>query len=146
MTDITTVWDSAANQGDWAMDGAALATGSDLATAVLISIFSDRQALPDDVIPDGTANRRGWWADSADRPIGSRLWLLSRAKQTGETRARAQDYIAEAVQWLIDDGVVIRFDLMVEWTRPGMLGVQLTAYKRDGSNEAMNFSWVWGNT
>lgn len=56
-----------------------------LDTAVIISLFTDRRALEDDATPDFTENRRGWWGDTYDaqqRPIGSRLWLLSREKQT----------------------------------------------------------------
>lgn len=121
-----------------------LQSGNDLETAILISLFTDREANPGDVIPDGTGDARGWVGDQdQDYQIGSRLWLLSRAKQTLETLQRASDYIAEALQWLIDDGVVARFDITVEWTRPSMLGARIVAYSGDGAIVPMNFSWVW---
>jgi phage gp46-like protein len=144
MSDNLTTWVPALGRGDWLLSGAQLAAGGDLQTAILISIFSDRAANPDDVIPDGSGDPRGWVGDlDQDYPIGSRLWLLSRAKQTGETLARAQDYIAEALQWLIDDGVVAKFDILVEWTRASQLGANVIAYKTDGTNTALNFLSVW---
>lgn len=124
--------------------GGDLQTGDDLATAILISLFTDRMAEPDDAITDGTNDPRGWWGDQFSTvPIGSRLWLLDRSKQTQETLQRAYDYIIEALQWLIDDGVVAKFDVRVEWTKSGMLGAQVIAYKQDGSTVAAAYSWAW---
>lgn len=144
MSDTTTVWDVANARGDWQQAGALLTTGDDLATSILISLFTDRQAAPEDVIPDGSGDPRGWWGDLGETtPIGSRLWLLSREKQTQQTLQRAYDYIVEAVQWLIDDGVVAKFDVYVEWTKASELGAQVVAYKQDGSTVATAYSWAW---
>ena len=141
MSDTSTIWRDF-TRGDWVMNGAQLQSGGDLTTAVLISLFTDRQARSDDVIPDGTTDQRGWWADS-DVLIGSRLWLLNRAKQTTETLNRAVDYISEALQWLIDDGAVQRFNISVQWMAPGQLGARLIAHRSDGTSVAMNYGWAW---
>jgi phage gp46-like protein len=143
MADISTIWSPVNLRGDWLLAGTQLQSGQDLVSAVLISLFSDRIANPDDVIPDGTNDPRGWWGDDAAHPIGSRLWLLSRAKQTTDTLARAQTYIAEALQWLIDDGVVARFDIYVEWTRASFLGARVVAYKNDGTTLSTSFQSAW---
>jgi len=142
-TDITIFWDAMNNRGDWAVRGADLATGGDLETAILVSLFTDRMAAPDDEIPDGSGDPRGWWGDDGTNQIGSRLWLLRRAKQTDETLQRAYDYVAEALQWLIDDGVVVKFDITVEWTRASMLGMNVIAYQQDGTSVATSYSWAW---
>ncbi len=144
MSDISTVWAGPMQaSGDWQIAAPDLLSGNDLQTAVLISLFSDRVAQPDDVIPDGTADPRGWWADDPQYPIGSRLWLLSRSKQTSETLAAAQDYIVEALQWLIDDGVVAAVDVLVQWARPSMLSAQINVRRTDGITQALNFAWAW---
>lgn len=143
MSDILTTWDVANLRGDWVLSGADLQADSGLQTAMLISVFTDRRAANDDVIPDGTGDPRGWWGDDDTRPIGSRLWLLSRAKQTGETLMRAKDYLTEALQWLIDDGAVAKFDIVVAWVSPSLLGAQVTAYRQDGTNVAANFNYSW---
>lgn len=144
MSDIATIWVPDLGRGDWVQDGAALKGGEDLATAVLISIFTDRVANSDDPIPDGSGDPRGWWADAGERyPIGSRLWLLERAKQTAETAARAKDYIVEAVQWLINDGVAATIDVTTAWIAPTRLGAQVVVNRHDGTSVALNFANVW---
>ncbi|SIT50433.1 Mu-like prophage protein gp46 [Paraburkholderia piptadeniae] len=144
MADTKTAWDPTLGRGDWVLSGALLQTGDDLETAVLISLFSDRQAAADDEIPDGTTNPRGWWGDlDSDTQIGSRLWLLSRAKQTTETLQRANDYIVEALQWLIDDGVVASFDIAVEWTQAGRLGALIVAHKTNGTTTSVAYQSLW---
>lgn len=98
---------------DWAIAAGDLAVDDGLDTAVAISLWTDRLANADDVIPDGTGDRRGWGGDAylpllasgAPDHIGSRLWLLSRALEILETAQRAQAYCREALQWLLDDGV-----------------------------------------
>ncbi len=144
MSDISVIWDPASGHGDWSLMGAQLRADTDLETAILISLFTDRVANPDDVIPDGSSDPRGWWGDlDEDYAIGSRLWLLSRAKQTPETLAHAQDYISEALQWLIDDDVVAHFDIATEWTAKSLLGARIIAYKQNGAKLALNYTWVW---
>jgi phage gp46-like protein len=143
--DATISWDATNQHGDWAMNGPVLATGHDLQTAIIISIFSDRLAQPDDVIADGSNDPRGWWADT-DVRIGSRIWLLRRAKQTPETLQRAFDYLCEALQWMLDDGVVGQFVINVQWVRRSFLGAQITAFKQDGTTLATGrYAWVWND-
>lgn len=144
MSDITTVWIPALGRGDWVLKGADLQAGRDLTTSVLISIFTDRVANTDDVISDASGDPRGWWGDAGEAyPIGSRLWLLEREKQTDETASRARDYITEALKWLLDDGVVARFDIDAQWRAPSQLAASVVAYRQDGSTVAMNFANVW---
>jgi phage gp46-like protein len=145
MSDITTVWNVPDMRGDWMLAGPSLQSGDDLATAVLISLFTDRLALPSDPTTDG--DRRGWWGDtggdSTQYPIGSRLWLLDRVKGPEDVPQRAQDYAAEALQWLIDDGVVASFNITPQWVSPHRLDLAVIANRADGSRVAMNFPQVW---
>lgn len=142
VSDIRTVWNVQQSQGDWELSGAQLLDGDDLATAALISFFSERQANNDDEIPDGTKNRRGWWADPT---LGSRLWLLEREKLTRETARRAKDYGEESLQWLVDDGVIAAYEVTAEVVArvPGRLVMGVTLFRTDGTKVALNFVWVW---
>ena len=114
---------------DIEQQGFGVAGESGLRTAVIISLFTDRRANDDDVIPDGSNDRRGWWANP---DIGSRLWLLSREKETQETFDRAVLYTREALQWLFDDGVALSVDVSGEWVRRGVLGLVVTIGLPDG--------------
>lgn len=145
MPDISLIWDVDNSRGDWQLLGPVLVTGNDIASATLISLFTDRIANPDDVIPDGTDDPRGWWGDlGEDKPIGSRLWLLSRAKQTQETLNNAVDYAKEALEWFVDDGVAARIDVFAQWVRTSFLGLQVILYNQDGTTIAsLSYAWAW---
>ena len=153
MPDISIVWDVAAMRGDWQMVGAQLATGNDLYTAMLVSLFSDRIASADFVPPDGSTDLRGWWADSyTGDPIGSRLWQLMRAKKVGQTTLlrQAEDFCQEALQWLLDDGVVATMTINAFWLNGTALGIAITVTQPGGNtsrlavrNIAGNWQWVW---
>lgn len=155
--DIALVPDFADLSFDLAMAGPDLQTDAGLKTAVIVSLFTDRLAEPDDVIPDGTDNRRGWWGDlfPADpkppvKPdlIGSRLWLLSREKQTEVTRQRAIGYCREALQWLVDDGVALGIAVTAEWRGLGQLGLGIQISRRNQRGQPVNhqFDLVWQQT
>lgn len=145
MTDITIVWTG--TRGDYVLSGADLLSSNDLQTAMLISLFTDREAAVDDVPPDGSTDPRGWWGDDGgDAPrIGSRLWLLDRSKRMPEVLARAKSYAAEALQWMVDDGVVASFDITADWLAYPLhgFGLRVVALKNDGRTVAMAFNWAW---
>jgi phage gp46-like protein len=148
MSDIQTLWNTATMRGDWAVANGALVSSADVETAVLISLFTDRLALADDQIPDapqlGMANRRGWWGDQdPNYLIGSRLWLLDRVKGPLNVAQRAEDYAKEALQWMLDDGVVAKFDIKATWVPLTRLDLVVVAHRKDGSvisNQSIN---VW---
>lgn len=81
---------------------------STIRTAVEISLLSYARAQDGDPIPAG-ANAHGWWGDAyADQPgdsFGSRLWTLV-GLAPAEIIERAPGLAEEALQWLIDDGLV----------------------------------------
>jgi phage gp46-like protein len=119
-----------------------------LVRAVLISLFTWRRANADDTLPDPKGFRMGWWGDSypavANDRIGSRLWLLARAKLTLTTVQRAQDYAEEALQWLIDDGVAARIAVRAERQGLSTLALQCTLYAADGTaNAVLRFDNLW---
>lgn len=116
----------------------------DLLTAVIVSLFSNRVAAPDDDI-DGV-DRMGWWGDSyatvnGDK-IGSRLWELARSKQTQDTLNRAQQYCVEALQWLVDDGVAESFTVETANNGDAILAIAVNIYKPTGTS-TFNFQYVW---
>ena len=151
MTDVALIWDQAIARGDIAVSGGDLARDDGLRTAVLISLFTDALARPDDEIPDGTDDRRGWWGnlplagEPAD-PIGSRLWLLARAKRTEETRRRAQTYAQDALAWMVADGVAAAVTVTAEWAgdRGDHLQLHIVIDRRSGgrtAREAFMVQW-----
>lgn len=118
-----------------------------LVRAVVISLLTWRRANADDVLPADA--RQGWWGDSlADVPgdrIGSRLWLLARENLTAATVARAREYCAEALQWLVDDGVAAALDVQAERVGIDRLGiVVMVTRSRGAASVSIRFDNVWG--
>lgn len=115
-----------------------------LETAVFISLFTDHRAGVDDVLPEDAGvqsllppDRRGWCGDALPEvpgdKIGSRLWLLKRAKQTEETRRRAIFYAEEALQWMIDDGLALEISVAAEWAAFQYLRLTVDLLQADGT-------------
>ena len=125
---------------DCGMEAGDLVAEGSLHTAVILSLFLDRRADDDDILPNGSDDRRGWWADtvasmtdygiggglaSGDR-IGSRLWLLSREKQLAGVLDRARYYAEEALAWLVEDGVATAVRVVATNPRQGWLTLEVT--------------------
>lgn len=135
---LTPVFDIAIEDGDLVAD-------ESLQTAVTLSLYLDRRAKADDVLPDGTTDRRGWWADAwpsvEDDRIGSRLWLLWREKDLAEVRRLAEDYAREALAWLIDDRIAESVQAEADTLASGVLRLRITIRQGDGSDR--HFQYVW---
>jgi len=144
MVDIALTWSNDIWRGDWSLtpDGT-LADDRDLETSVLLSIFTDRTAEPGDEIPDdGTI--RGWWADAYRRyPLGSRLWLLARSKQTETVRKKAEEYSRESLQWMIDSQAARTVTTKAAWIARGMLELIIEVTPPAGERRLWRFVMPW---
>lgn len=147
MSDMQLTWDPNIFQGDVIIAMGDLATKNELETAVLVSLFTWRRAQPDDPLPYDGSPLQGWWGDSfADveqDQIGSKLWLLSREKLTQETMNRAREYIREALQWMLDDGVATQVDVSLEKRDAWTLAILVTIYRRSGQIVPLRFEHQW---
>jgi len=132
---------------DVGLAGPDLATDDGLETAVLVSLFTDRRSEPDDRLPDGSDDLRGWWGDTfADQPndrIGSRLWLLGREKQTSAVVERAREYAKEALAWLIADGAAKSVTVAAEIATTGVLALAIEIERPDTSQISYRYSYAW---
>lgn len=110
--DAALIYDPEARRCDLAIgDDGDLVIDDTPITAILLSVGLDRRAAEDDPLPAGRseylagagiAERRGWAGDALDpagERIGSRLWLLDRAKATETTRQLFQMWLEEALAW-----------------------------------------------
>jgi phage gp46-like protein len=114
-----------------------------LTRAVVISLFTWRRAGPDDDVDHPT----GWWGDTYptiqnDR-IGSRLYQLRRTTLTNQLVVLVRGIIREALQWMTDDGVAARVDILAERLNKDRLALGITIYQRDGTRHNLNFDDIW---
>lgn len=140
-----TRWDAAACLGDWSIAAAddpvnpgGLGADRQIASAVIISLFTDRRA-PEGWRPE-VADRRGWWGDGvapegeAPEPIGSWLWLLRNEVATPANADLAKGYAQAALAWMLRDGVAVRIDVtsgIIDQPERG-LWLNIDIYGRDG--------------
>ncbi|MEM1046491.1 MAG: phage GP46 family protein [Pseudomonadota bacterium] len=153
MVDIRTVFDPSDFVADYLLlPSGQLDNSRDIATAIVISLFTDRRADDTDVLPLGETDRRGVWSDVNGLDLygvarqGSRLWLLAREKVVEDVRVRAEFYITEALQWMIDLGVVARFAIDVAFAGPvetRRLEACITAFRADGTRVDLRFERLW---
>jgi phage gp46-like protein len=132
------------------VDGQQISTGTvpdePLVRAVIVSLFTWRRANPDDELP--STDLMGWWGDSyadvqGDR-IGSRLWLLSRAVLTADTVRRAEEYVREALQWLLDDQVATSLQVSAQRVGLSALSVSVLVTRAEsGQVVSLRFADVW---
>lgn len=117
-----------------------------LRTAIVISLFTDARADDGDALPTTDTDRRGWWADTfaedGDR-IGSRLWLLSRAKQTDETLELARGYARTALDWLIADGIASAVDVATSWHAMGVMRLDVVLTPATDGAAAERYALFW---
>ena len=78
-----------------------------LDTALDMSVLEQRRADASEV--PRPELRRGWWGNTLNDlyfEIGSKLWLLSQARKTQSTLNSAEDYVQNALEWMLEDDLV----------------------------------------
>lgn len=140
---------------DWAVEAGDLAKCCTLEVAVLLSLYTDRDA-PDGVdVPEGLRPHIWWgqayWGqvfaaaglDIGDIQLGSLRWLLVREKATEQTKARSIQYDRDALDWMITLGLAEAIDVQAEWSAPGHLATTIIITKPDGLAEKYQAFWEY---
>lgn len=126
------------------------------ADAVLVALNTDALADESDVLPDPRSDdRRGWWGDlDAKRiwngwPIGSKLWLLHRAKivdgdaREGATILRVERYIRDALQPFIDQKLCSRIDVAAQQDNDMRISALITIYRGPRQAIQLQYQPLW---
>jgi phage gp46-like protein len=127
-----------------------------LATAVNLALNTDAVAASTDILPDPrSSDLRGWWGDLDAKkiwggwPIGSKLWLLTRAKivgpgaSEGPTVIRVKNYIMTALQPFIDNRICSNVTVDVATNRLNQITAAITIYRGPKSAIQLNFDPLW---
>lgn len=119
-----------------------------LHTAILLCLMSDRRAEPNDFIPDGSGDPRGWPGDAIDSsiaPLGSRLWQLRRRELTAAVADLAAVFAREALQTLLDQKAAAAVDVSAAANlAAGRLELTVRLFRQAGALAAsMNFWILW---
>lgn len=113
--------------------------------AALISLATDRQAEPDDRLPVGELDRRGWWADAfGDEKIGSRLWLLEAETASEESARRAAEYVEESLAWMVADGRADAIEVETGKGPDGRVTIRVELVKGAERVTVLDAADLWG--
>lgn len=134
--------------GDLVLSGQDLARDDGLESAVLVSLFTDRRADPEQLrAGDDATDLRGWWGDFNPDVVGdqsgSLLWLLQREKQTRETLARARQYAEQALAWMVQDRVARRVTVTTEYGGPGVMRIGVEIDRPDSTRVRYQYDYEW---
>ncbi|QZA99300.1 phage GP46 family protein [Pseudomonas mandelii] len=134
--------------GELLLSGFDLARDDGLQTAVIISLFTDRRASPEQIpveLPQD--DLRGYWGDIANATpsdqTGSLLWLLAREKQLPQILGRAQQYCREALAWMVEDLVATRVEVTAEFVAQGWMLILVDIFRPTGSPVRYRFNYEW---
>jgi phage gp46-like protein len=146
---LALIYDRATRHADLAFAAGGLVLDATPLSAALVSLLSDRRARPDDPLPlpaeptltpDILNPRRGWAGDALDeggQRCGSRLWLLSRARESGRTRDRAETYAREALAWAAPLGLTVSAEWIEGQVRAGAVAGVLGYRARIGRDDLL---------
>lgn len=103
-----------------------------LESNVILSLFLDRRANPEEV--DDGADLRGFWGDAFNEgdQTGSKLWTLRRAKVTPDVLRAARDYALQSLKWMKDDKVASRIEVEAQRAGTYTLHLSVTIHRPDG--------------
>lgn len=145
MTDIRLVYDNTKMECDWVITNGDLDADADLETAVLFSLFTDAPAPSGTLTPDGSNDLRGCWIDGMENfQMGSILWTIEGAKKQGNSLlTHARTICEQALQWLVDDGIVGSITVQTSWLNATSLNIVIQLTKPDGDGLSFQYAWAW---
>lgn len=127
-----------------------------LQSAVIIALGSDALAAATDPLPGlDETDRGGWWGDLDAQeiwdgwPVGSKLWLLRRAKissslaSDGGTVFRASSYARAAIQPFIDKQIASAADVGAERTDVSRIDVSVLLKRGPDPAVALRYAELW---
>lgn len=129
-----------------------------LQTAVIVALGTDARAAATDALPNpGDDDLRGWWGDLdaatiwGGWPIGIKLWLLQRAKITGEgaaegpTVGKVQNYINATLRPFVQAKIVTSFTALVTRADRSEIDAAITLYRGPKPSVALQWQALWNN-
>lgn len=143
--DVQLVFDSDEMAADIALESGELLADNGLQTALLLALFCDARATPEELERAGLDDPRGWWGDALGEvegdEYGSKLWLLAREKETPETLQRAREFCELALAFLVADGIAQSVSVAASWKARGVLSLVVEIQRPNLPRERFAFVW-----
>ncbi len=114
-----------------------------LETAILISLFTDKRADDADVLPPGEEDKRGWWGDTPNYQMGSKIWLSMASKTTPDVLNDIKQYALGCIQWTITDGLSVGNEVEVSRIDTYTMSVEIKITEPSGEQQFYKYSYNW---
>lgn len=151
VTNLDGIW------ADWLLKpNGSLDESEELVNLVKVALLTFGLADTDDILPDpDSTDRCGWWGDLDAEiiwdgwPIGSKLWLLSRAKilpaasKEGSTLVRAEQYCRVALAPLIDNRICSYINVVATRADIQRINVAVTVFRGPLQQIELRFQNLW---
>jgi phage gp46-like protein len=130
--------------------------GKSLQSAMIVALGTNARADVSDPLPDpDSTDRGGWWGDMDAQevwggwPVGSKLWLLKRAKITssmgadGGTVFRAQGYAREAVRPFVDLRIASGISVSAVRSDVSQIDMRIVANRGPAADVELRYAELW---
>lgn len=146
MTDLKIIVDGNGTL-DLSFDGTDIKTTDDLETSILISILLIARANPDDQLPDFSQSRRGWFGDDFNEfqadTTGSKLWLLTRSKNTADLLPRLNQTFEDCLAWMVQDGVAQSVTASSSFFGGEVVSIEIIIVRPNVADRKYEFYYNW---
>ncbi len=143
MTDIAINYNNESQYGDLALSFDDLVRDEGLESAVLISLFTDARAEPEEV-PDSSNDLSGSFLTSIDGTVyGSKIWTLRRSKADNNTVQKMTDYARSALAWMVEDGVAGSIEAQAILVDKERIDLSVKIYKNGEAIFNRRFEDLW---
>lgn len=115
-----------------------------LESTIVIMIGSNARADDSDSLPSSYNNHGGYWGSSLlGFELGSKLWLLGRAKLTDDTAVVAAQYTDEALLPLVDEGVAASVKSTASLISNSRIDIETIITRPNGYSITFKFYALW---
>lgn len=106
----------------------------ELLNQLIISLFTQKQATPEELKLYGFDENKGWWADALNASnIGSKFWLLSRSKNTKTLSQKIESFTRDALEWMIAEKLILSIEVSVKKTNNSFYFIEINLYDLDNN-------------
>lgn len=146
MSDVKLYFDEETDSYDFKIVDGDIEVEDSMDTALIVSLFSDARADASEVSASNL--RRGWWgsevSDISKDNFGSKLWLLSQARQTPTTLNKGINYARLALGWLTQLKYSKLIDVTGTFIQNGInINIKITNYNSETESKAYK---LWLNS
>jgi phage gp46-like protein len=122
-------------------DSGDIRTTEGLESAIYMSVLCEKRADESEI--QKPEYRRGDWSNELNEvegyEVGSKFWLLEKARNTQEAINKGLQYIKDGLEWMIEDGLIDSVGVDFSEKTNRSVQFEITVYKANNESETYYF-------